>query len=537
MNNNNDNIFLTTPKQEGYDECLSKGICSISPSLSFLQEVILSLLKELSFYLLKLKELGINNAKIKENIIEVISSLIVNVDYNQEQFTRIITRLYGDLVQAKDIYISTCKNNNMDSIILKPDLKSPKFRLSDAIRQGQKLFNKRSEKYSVEQKKMFELILMVIKSICINLIELKELDVEDEKAYEAILALFNSMNSQISSVEKLREKIKDIVAFDYTLLQKLHEKREEKYGEIIPSEVSLSTRPNKAILVTGTNVRELELLLKATENKGIDVYTHGHMIMAHAFPGLKAYPHLVGHFGEGIETYLLDFAAFPGAIFMTRHSFQKVENLYRSSVFTTDMFAPKGVTTIKDNNFDPLIQAAQSAKGFNKGKESKSIKVDLHEKKILEKIAEVADKIEQKEIKHFFAVGVSNHTKIQKDYFEKFLKLLKDDCFALSFSYKNGKNVLYVESDYGFPILYKSLEVLTRKISIEELDPIILFTRCEIHTISNLLNLKFMGVNKIYFTDCSPHMVNPSLIETIREMFGVKKYTTPEADLKAMLAD
>lgn len=92
------------------DECITKGICAISPSLSFLHEVIKSYLKELSFYLLKLKELGINNEKIKENILDVISGLITNVDYSEEQFYSISVRLYDDLSQTKDLYFSLCEN-------------------------------------------------------------------------------------------------------------------------------------------------------------------------------------------------------------------------------------------------------------------------------------------------------------------------------------------------------------------------------------------------------------------------------------------
>lgn len=536
--NQYDDFHPINQKQQGYDECIAKGICSIGPALSFLHEIIISYLKELSFYLLKLKELGIDNERIKENLIETISGLIVNVDYSQEQFSKITKRLYEELILAKEMYIATCNRNETRPKTIKSNLKPPKSNLSEAIKQGQKLFNKKNEKYSTEQKKIFELIFMVIKSICIHLVELKELEIKSDEGHTAIVSLFNAMNFQESSVKILNETVKKFVDLDYRLLMKLHETREEKYGEIVPSEVSLSTRPNKAILVTGTNIKELELLLRATEGKNIDIYTHGHMIMAHAFPKLKGFPHLVGHFGKGIETYLLDFAAFPGAIFMTRHSFQRVENLYRSRVFTTDIVAPKGVMTIKNTNFEPLIEAALSSRGFNNVHENASIRIDLHEKQALEEISKIETKIKNKEIKHFFAIGISNQTKMQKDYFEKFIKLLDNESFALSFSYSNGENnVLRIESDYGFPLLYKSLEILTKNMSMEELNPIILFTRCEVHTISNLLNLKFMGIKKIYFTECSPHLVNPALIETIREMFDIKKYTNPEDDFKAMIAE
>lgn len=521
------------------DECITKGICPISPSLSFLHEVIKSYLKELAFYLLKLKELGINNEKIKENILDVISGLITNVDYSEEQFSAISTRLYADLSQAKDLYFSLCEKNNIKAEYISSKFKNPKKRtLSDAIRLGQSIIAGKKDSYSAEQKKFFELIYIIIKSLCIHLVELKDLDSDQDEAYDSLLHLLNIMNSPSVALEELNSTIKKIVELDHETMQKLQETREERYGEIIPTEISLSSRPNKAILVTGTNLKELELLLEATQNKGIDIYTHGLMIMAHSFPKLRAYPHLFGHFGKGTDTYLLDFAAFPGAIFMTKHSFQRVEKLYRSSIFTSDLIAPRGVTTIRNNNFEPLIQSALRAKGFTEEKKNSPVKIDLQQRNILQKISEVADKIEKGEIKHFFIIGRSNYTKTQKEYFEKFLDLLEDDCFVLSFSYTNdSKNILLAPPDYSFQIIYKALKVLTKKISMSDLKPNILYTRCDALTIPNILQIKFMGAEKIYATDCSPHLINPSVVETVREMYGIKRYTNPKADLDEMLKD
>lgn len=520
-----------------YNECLSDGMYPISPSLTFLHEVINLYIKELAFYLIKLKEFGITNKKIKEDIIDAISGMLVGVNYKEEQFGKIIIKFHADLKQAKELYTSLCEKNKLKPEFIKSQLKTiSKIDISDAIRYGQKIFNAKNAKNNFEQKNLFELLYYVVKSICIYLIELRNFDFDDEEYYEALLSLFNAKAFSSESSEKIRTLLDDAVKLDHVLLLKLYEKREERYGDIVPVEVSQSIRPNKAILVSGTNIRELELLLEATKGKGIDIYTHGRMIMAHAFPKFKKYPHLVGHFGTEPETYLLDFAGFPGAIFMTRHSFHKVEGLYRSRIFTSDVVAPAGVVIIRDNDYEPLIKSALSAKGFTKKIEKPFININLDKKKIIQKITEVADKIEKGEIKHFFAIGISNHTKLQKDYFETFLNLLGEDSFVLSFSYANFKNKVFpVESDYGFPILYTALEILTKKVKLSDLKPIFLYTRCEIHTIANVIYMKSIGLNKIYFTDCSPHLINPSLVEAMRELFDIKKYKNPQADLKEML--
>lgn len=518
-------------------ECVAKGICSNVPALSFMHEVIIAYLQDLAFYLTRLKKLGITNEQIKETVIDIISSIIVNTYYGESIFNKIIVRIYADLTQAKELYSSICKKNNLKEEFLKTYLKNPqKLPFHQAIRLGQNIFNKKFKNTSIEQKNLSELILNVVKSIGVHLIELKELNIDIEEGYELILSLLDTRNLYTITEEELREILDKIVKFDHSLLEKLHNTREEKYGLIVPTEVSASTRPNKAILVSGTNLRELELLLEATKDKGIDIYTHGNMLMAHAFPKFKAYSHLAGHWGQDLDTYLFDFAEFPGVILMTKHSFYKIENLYRSRVFSTDVIAPKGVALIRDNNFGPLIESAHEAKGFSKGIEKTPIKINLNEQTAIEKINDIAQKIERGEIKYFFNIGVSNHTKKQKDYFERFLSLLKNDCFVLSFSYTNNKNnVLLIESEYGFPLFYKLFDALIQKIPTIKSNTIMCVTRCQVNTISNALYMKSLGINKIYFPDCPPNLINPYLVNAMKEMFNFKSYTSPDTDLKNML--
>lgn len=531
------NYYVLHKKLTPEEEALPKELCSQSPILAYLHEVIFLYLQELSYYLVQLKGLGITNMQIKDNIINVFSGIIINVEYEEKMFSEIITQLYTNLQQAKDLYSSVCKRNNLKAKFFKSVIKNPqKLSYTDAIVYGQKIFNQKFNQFSVEQMHMFGLILNILKSICIHMVELKELGIDEEKAYATLLLFLNLENSYDMLSKKIPELLNEFTKLDHNLLMDLNTIREERYGQIISKEIACSTRPNKAILVSGTNLRELELLLEATKDKNIDVYTHGHMIMAHAFPKFKKYPHLVGHFGDKPETYLMDFAEFPGAIFMTKHAFQKTDTLFRSRIYSADSIAPKGANKIINNNFEPLIQSALSAPGFNEVKEKPAIVISIDEKQILKKITDVVTKIETGKIKHVFIIGVSNNTKKQREYFETFLNLLGEDCFVLSFSYTNNKNnILLIQSDYGFPLIYKAIEILSNRISIEKLNPNILLTRCEPHTISNIIYMKNIGIKKIYFTECSPSMVNPILNNTMREVFKVKNYTSPETDLKDML--
>jgi len=302
------------------------------------------------------------------------------------------------------------------------------------------------------------------------------------------------------------------------------------------TEVNMSTRPGKAILVSGTNLNELDKILKATQDKGIDVYTHGQMIVAHTYPKLKAYPHLVGHYGKGIEHYLSDFSSFHGAIFLTKLSLHKIENLYRSRVFTSDTIAPMGVITIKNNNFEPLIHSALDARGFTRVEELESLPLGIDEKLFIRKMNQVADKIDKNEIKHVFIVGVPNRTDSQKQYMEEFLDLLGDDCFALSFTHTNNKeNVFFANVDYATPFVYIALNIFISRKSFEKMKSIVLYTRCEPHTFPTVFNMKYIGINEIYFTNCSPNVINPSLTDSIRKMIKLESYSNPKSDFNNMI--
>ncbi len=149
----------------------------------------------------------------------------------------------------------------------------------------------------------------------------------------------------------------------------------------------------------------------------------------------KKYPHLVGHFGKGVENSLFDFAAFPVLFLMTKYLFQKIDYLYRGRLFTTDSFAPKGIIKLKDNDYTPLIQAALSAKGFTKKQQEKIMRVGFRQEEIDAKIDELVKKMQNNEIKHLYFIGLLNHESEHKIYFDKFLKLMPKDCFAIALAH------------------------------------------------------------------------------------------------------
>lgn len=527
------NYFETTKYE--YDECVAKGICSLNPKLSSLQEVILLHIKELAFYLLKLNELGVDNLQIKNDMIIALSSVTCNAEYNQDEFQKVILTIHNDLAQAKNIYEDLCKRHNLECQHLKTYYKHKKhFNLSDTIKRGEKYALKKNQKMTEEQKNLVDIMLYLIKSLCSKVVELKSLGQDDPIACKSALELLSSMNFPSRPTEEIKKEIQNFIKVYNDLVKEVYITQAEIYGEIKEVEVSLSTRPGKAILVAGSNMKELELILKATRGKGIDIYTHGlELLMAHAHPKLRAYKNLLGQYGIGTENCLIDFATFPGAILMTKHSLQKIEYLYRGRVFTTDEIAPKGVIKIKDYNFEPLIKAAIDSKGFSKGRNRPAIKVGFEEKNILKEINSILDKLDSKQLKSFFIIGLLNNESDNKQYFDDFLKNLPKDCYVISLSHKaKGENIFHLDSQYDYSLIYKIIKEIQKRKPLGEYDINMFLTKCDKYTIANILNFKNMGIKNIYLCKCSPALINPSLINAIKNIFHIKEFDNPKEDLK-----
>lgn len=523
-----------------YDEFILRGFCASNPSLSLSQEVILMFLQELSYYLLKLKDFGVKNKEVEESFIEALSGIITNIDYNDKQFKTIVMTLSKNLSQMKVLYAKLCTENSVKLFFPKSHFKNVKdASVSDLIKKGEKHYINRNTKFTLAQKNMFDIIILLAKRICLKIIQIKSYKKDYENAYNTILKLMNTLNLEKFSVKEIKKTIEDCNSEYCALMKALYKAQEEAHGKRESVYIPFSPRNGKAILVSGIDMMQLETVLKATKDRGIDVYTHGlTMLMAHTLANFRKYPHLVGHFGNGTDNSLFDFAAFPGAILMTRYLFQKVEYLYKGRLFTTDTFAPSGIVKITDDNYEPLIQAALNAKGFTKKQQESILRVGFRQKEMEEKTQEIIKKMENNEIKHLYFIGILNHKSEYKAYFDKFLELMPKDCFAVSLSHdKNAENILHVDSFYDYLFIYKIFEKINELKPISEFKITIFITKCDQYTITNIINFINLGIKSIYLSDCLPSLVNPAMFETLKKVFSIKGFSNPRNDLKETLAE
>lgn len=513
-------------------------MASVNPTLSSLQEFILLYLKELAFYLLELKKLGIENKIIKENILETLSGTVIGAEYNEAQFQRLNSFLWENLTQAKTIYKDICQKHNLEMKTLQTYFKHKKnYVLSEVIKRGERFSLKKSAVFTPEQKSLFDIMLFLLKIMTIKILELKNLGHDNEEAYYSSLSLLNTMNIHNIQVETAKEEIEKFVKIFYEVVLSVYWFCVGKFGVDEPTEVSFSTRPGKAILVSGNDLTLLEKILIACEKENIDIYTHGpEMLVAHTFPKLRAYKNLVGHFGRVVGFCIVDLASFPGPILMTRYTVQKPHDFCKGNLYTTDIIPPQGAVKIIDDDFEPLIKAALDSKGFSTGIQKGSIMVGNKDKEAKEVLNRVLDDMEEGRIRHLYFVGVLNDSSEHSHYFDDFYNLVPDDCFVFSFSYEIEKqNVYNAKYCYDFVLFYKLLKEIEKRKPLREINMSIFLTKCDKNIIPNIINLKCLGIKNIFMCECPQTLVNPLLIDSIIDIFGLKKYSTPKEDIESTL--
>ena len=534
-------MFYNYYEDYQYDSCVSKGICSIGPRTSSLQEILIMYLKLLAFYTIELRNFGGHNKDAEKIILETISTLMANMEYQNKQFSEIILKIKALTIDSKNTYLKICKEKDIQPKFIQTNIKLDEKvdDITSLIQQGEKEYTNRTEHLSPERKNLLEVMAFIIKSLCINVVELKSYSENDsliEDGFQKILVLLNFLNYPDGNLQDILDEIKNSTNTDNKIYKKIQQLKIERYGEPDKYEVSLSTRPNKAILVAGHSLRELEDLLEYTKDKNIDIYTHGEMIQAHIYPKFREYEHLRGHFGIGVENCLLDFANFPGGILITKYATENVEYLYRGRLFTTDFFVPKGAVKIENNDYSELVKSANEAKGFKRGKQKESINIGYSIQEIKKQLEQLLT--EKEKYKHVIIFAPETHNQKNRMYYENLLKNMPDNIFVISFStFIKDDNILYINDSSDFSLIYYILDTIKDELEKSGIDISIFISKCDKHIISNIIQLKEIGLKHIFLSKCSPIMLNPTLTKSLTEYYDVISANHPLDDLKMITGE
>ena len=509
-----------------YNRCTSRGICSINPATSSLQEVILLYLKHASFYGLKLEECGKKDQKIKNFVLNTISVLGSNYEISEANFEMINSTFQAELPRIVQEFNKTCQGNKQNNA----ELPKTNSSLNEYIRFGEKELNKRLQNINTEKRNLYKILYFLIKSLSINILIYES---QGQNADEEVLSVYkvlNLLNTPEKTKEELKKLVFEIAEIDSNLMTKISLVREEIYGEQSEQTVSFSTKKGKAILVVGSNIKELEQILDVFSNKDIDIYTHDNMIIAHTFPKFREYKNLKGQFGQGTENCLLDFSTFPGPIILTRYSLFNVENLYRGRLFTTDFSYSKGVIRIKNNDFSEVIEAAENSKGFKTGKICEPESVGFSIKDTVEKINE---SLKSKNYPQIIVIAPGAYTGEEKEYFNSLIKHLPENILIVSMSCCKSKNNIICAN--GANDIYGTNRLINEIFKICTQNITLFYPHSDRHILSLIINSSEHKDCRVFMGNWSQTVINPYISESLKTEFSISETMSPKKDNEKIL--
>jgi hydroxylamine reductase len=374
----------------------------------------------------------------------------------------------------------------------------------------------------------------------------------DAITHEALYTTLTNVNFNLEDHINMALKVGSATVKAMELLDKAHT---DKLGIPTPVVVSEDKVEGHAILVTGHNLYALEELLKQTEGKGINIYTHSEMLPAHGYPQLKKYPHLKGNVGKAWYDQRKVFESFPGAILVTTNCVMPITTgTYGDRIFTYDVTGLKNVPKIENNDFTPIIEKALSLPKAHI-ESDKTLITGFHHETVLSLAPEIIEAVKSGKIRRFFVIAGCDAPTKGRDYYRELALSLPKDCVLLTTSCGKFR---FNDVDYGtvpgtnIP-RYIDLGQCNNSISatkialaladafgctVNDLPLSIVLSWFEQKAVAILLGLFSMGVKNIYVGPKAPEFLAPQVVDVLVQNFGLKLISgDAQADLKVMLGE
>jgi hydroxylamine reductase len=533
-----------TAKGQG---CTKVGVCGKQPDVAALQDLLIYAAKGLSQVAVEGRKVGVNDNAVNLFTCKAIFSTLTNVDFDPDRFVDLINETAQKRDELKDSVKAAGGNIDFDE---GPTTFKPESTVAALVSQGEQVGIQAAPDKDADILSLQELLIYGIKGVAAYADHAAILGKEDETVYaflqEGMAATLNkdlSVDDYIGLVLKCGE-------INLKAMELLDAANTDTYGHPVPTAVPLGTKKGKAILVSGHDLKDLEEILKQTEGKGIQVYTHGEMLPCHGYPELKKYSHFFGHYGTAWQNQAKEFDVFPGAILMTTNCIQKPRDSYNDRLFTTGLVGWPGIQHIADKDFMPVIEKALELPGFDEDQNGKKVMVGFARTAVMGVADKVIEAVKNKAIRHFFLVGGCDGAKPGRDYYTKFVEQVPQDCVVLTLACGKFR---FFDKDLGdiggIPRLldvgqcndaYSAIKIATAlaeafECGVNDLPLSMILSWYEQKACAILLTLLYLGIKDIRLGPSLPAFVSPNVLNVLVEKFNIMPIKTPEEDLKVIL--
>ncbi|MBP6963931.1 MAG: hydroxylamine reductase [Armatimonadetes bacterium] len=525
--------------------CTVQGVCGKDETTARLQDLLVYAAKGIGMYAHRARQAGRSAVEIDRFVIEALFTTVTNVDFDPERVKGFLMKAAEMRDRAKKLCGDSCE------ALGGPAAWVPEATIEGLAAQGAQIgIESRKAARGDDVVGLQELITYGLKGAAAYADHARILGQEDDGVYATFHEALDFLTKPDPTVDELTAWAFKVGEMNLKVMELLDAANTGGYGHPEPTAAHVTPIKGKALLVSGHDLKDLELILQQTEGKGVNVYTHGEMLPALAYPKLKAYKHLVGNYGTAWQNQRTEFDEFPGSIVMTTNCIQRPSESYKGRIFTTGLVAWPGVTHIEDKDFTPAIEAALAAPGFTEDAPEKTIMIGFGRNAVMSVAGTVIEAVKSGAIRHFFLVGGCDGAKPGRDYYTEFVEKTPKDTVVLTLACgKYRFNMLDHGDIGGIPRLldigqcndaYSAIQIAVAlagafECGVNDLPLSMILSWYEQKAVAILLTLLALGIKDIRLGPSLPAFVTPPVLNVLVEKFGIAPITTPDEDLAAIL--
>ncbi len=528
--------------------CTQIGVCGKNETVAGLEDLLTHAVQGLSIVAYAARKLHIIDNKVDRFTVKAIFSCLTNVNFDPLRFEDLIREAVRlrDTLQTKVEAAGGTIHSPAQALTFVPADSS-----EDIIEQALQLNYIASLDENEDLRSLKQIILYGLRGLAAYSDHALILGQEDEEEYAFIHKTMAALTTEM--------ELNDLVALclktgeiNIKVMGLLDGGNTSTYGHPVPTSVPLGHIPGKCILVTGHDLKDLDLLLQQTAGKGINIYTHGEMLPCHGYPELKKHPHFYGHFGTAWQNQQKEMPNFPGPILFTTNCIQKPKDSYKDAVFTTGLVGWPDITHIgEEKDFSPVIEKALSMEGFADTKDGGTVMVGFARNTVLGVADKIIEAVNSKAIKHFFLLGGCDGEKSGRNYYSDMAENIPNDCMILTLACGKFR---FFDKDLGeiggIPRLldigqcndaYSAIQIAIAladafKCGVNDLPLSFILSWYEQKAVVILLSLLHLGIQNIRLGPSLPAFISPNVLNVLVDNFHIMPTAdTAEEDLKAIL--
>ena len=529
----------------------AQGMCGKLAETSDLQDLLIYLLQGVSAYAVKAREFDIIDSEVDTFVPKAFFATLTNVNFDDDRIVGYVEYANELRTRLKTAYEAACSASGQTPVELSAPAQlvlgaSKPEMLAQAV---VALPNRGDVHEDILGLRL--LCLYGLKGAAAYMEHARVLSQTNDEVAGEFHEIMAFLGEDSVDGDKLFGTAMEIGQLNYRIMEMLDKGETMAFGHPEPTLVNTVAVKGKAILVSGHDMVDLELILQQTEGKGINVFTHGEMLPALAYPEFKKYPHLVGNYGSAWQNQQKEFANFPGAVVMTSNCIIDPNvGDYSDRIFTRSIVGWPGVTHLTGEDFSLVIDKALELEGFAYDEIPHMITIGFARNALMAAAPAVVENVKNGSIKHFFLIGGCDGDKNERSYFTDLATQAPDDSIIMTLGCGKYKfNKLEFGEINGIPRLldigqcndaYSAIQLALAlseafECELNELPLSIVLSWFEQKAIVVLLTLLSLGVKNIRTGPTPPAFLSDNLIKILEDKFGLRTTTTAEEDLKTIL--